>query len=217
MSHSADPRTVTDRSNEVKTGGAVPSKGRRITLRVEDVEDLGRDILKSESCAFSCEELQLSVQPGTLGGRFTTLEGILTQIRDDLSAQIFDMGDAGTAAARTAAMTGDSMATENKTAWQTFFDEMGKAIRAEKKFTVVLEDPLASSYVQNLCAPDPDPQLTIEDYERTEEEMEDLGLNDIKTEGYEEDGAEAAKVGTKLVTDDASKGAPDKAEPDAEA
>lgn len=35
-----------DKSNEVKTGGAVPSKGRIITLKVEDEEDLARDILK---------------------------------------------------------------------------------------------------------------------------------------------------------------------------
>lgn len=38
--------TVADKSNEVKTGGAVPSKGRIITLKVEDEEDLARDILK---------------------------------------------------------------------------------------------------------------------------------------------------------------------------
>lgn len=36
----------TDKSNEVKTGGAVPSMGRIITLKVEDEEDLARDILK---------------------------------------------------------------------------------------------------------------------------------------------------------------------------
>ena len=112
----------------------------------------------------------------------------MTQIRDDLSSTIFDTRAADNVrpAAIVNAVTGDSMETSSKTAWQTFFAEMEKAIKAEKKFTVVLEDPLASSYVQNLCAPDPDPQLTIEDYERTEEEMEDLGLNDMKTEGYEE-------------------------------
>lgn len=40
---------VADKSNEVKTGGAVPSKGRIITLKVEDEEDLARDILKVRS------------------------------------------------------------------------------------------------------------------------------------------------------------------------
>lgn len=37
---------IADKSNEVKTGGAVPSQGRIITLKVEDEEDLARDILK---------------------------------------------------------------------------------------------------------------------------------------------------------------------------
>jgi len=34
------------RDNEVKSGGATSEKGRRITLKVEDSEDLSRDILK---------------------------------------------------------------------------------------------------------------------------------------------------------------------------
>ena len=34
------------RDNEIKSGGAIAAKGRKITLRVEDSEDLSRDILK---------------------------------------------------------------------------------------------------------------------------------------------------------------------------
>jgi zinc finger protein len=34
------------RDNEIKSGGAISEKGKRITLRVEDTEDLSRDILK---------------------------------------------------------------------------------------------------------------------------------------------------------------------------
>jgi zinc finger protein len=165
------------RSNEVKTGGEVPEKGRKIILKVEGPTDLGRDILKSESCALECPELNLSVNPGTLGGRFTTVEGLLTQVRDDLHQQIFDVGDA-------AGTGGDSLESEAKAKWKAFFDGLGEAIKGERKFTVVLRDPLASSYVQNLCLPDPDSQIEIEDYERTVEEEEDLGLSDMKTEGY---------------------------------
>ncbi|KAF2472119.1 zinc finger protein-like protein zpr1 [Lindgomyces ingoldianus] len=162
------------RSNEVKTGGEVPEKGRRITLSVNTKEDLSRDILKAESCAMSCPELNLSVEPGTLGGRFTTIEGILTQVRDDLRSSIFDTGDGG-----------DSMDTTTKEKWDSFFDKLSAAIRGEVKFTMILEDPLASSYVQSLTAPEPDSQMKVEGYERTDEEEEHLGLKDIKTEGYE--------------------------------
>ncbi|KAF2198595.1 zf-ZPR1-domain-containing protein [Delitschia confertaspora ATCC 74209] len=164
------------RSNEVKTGGEVPEKGRKIILQVENKEDLSRDILKSESCAMSCPELNLSVEPGTLGGRFTTVEGILTQVRDDLRSSIFQDTNDG----------GDSMDTMTKQKWDAFFGKLNDAIEGNVKFTIVLEDPLASSYVQSYTAPEPDKQLKVEDYERTAEEEEDLGLKDMKTENYEE-------------------------------
>jgi zinc finger protein len=168
------------RSNEVKTGGEVPEKGKKITLKVERPEDLSRDILKSESCALECPEVRLSVNPGTLGGRFTTVEGLLRQVRDDLHQQIFDVGDEVGAG-------GDSLPSEIKENWKKFFENIDTAIKGETKFTLILTDPLASSYVQNLCSPKEDPQITIEDYERTKEEEEELGLTDMKTEGYEAD------------------------------
>lgn len=174
------------RSNEVKTGGEVPEQGKKIILRVENAEDLGRDILKSESCALECPELSLSVNPGTLGGRFTTVEGLLTQVRDDLRAQIFDIDD-------TTGSGGDGMESESKVQWKNFFDGIDAAIKGERKFTVILADPLASSYVQSLTDPEPDPQITSEWYDRTQEEEEDLGLSDMQTEGYEgEQAAQAA-------------------------
>ncbi len=172
------------RSNEVKTGGEVPEKGKRIILKVERPEDLSRDILKSESCALECPEVRLSVNPGTLGGRFTTVEGLLRQVRDDLHQQIFDVGDEVGAG-------GDSLPSEIKENWRKFFENVDTAIKGESKFTLILTDPLASSYVQNLCSPEDDPQLTIEDYERTEEEEDELGLTDMKTEGYEDDAGQA--------------------------
>jgi zinc finger protein len=58
---------------------------------------------------------------------------------------------------------------------------------AERPFTLILDDPLANSYLQNLYAPDPDPNMEIELYDRTYEQNEDLGLNDMKVEGYEHD------------------------------
>ena len=163
------------RSNEVKTGGEVPAKGKIITLRVENATDLARDILKSESCFMECPELKLEVQPGTLGGRFTTVEGLLTQVRDDLHQQVFDIGEDA---------EGDSLPSVMKDKWKTFFEGVDDAIKGERKFTVILKDPLASSYVQNLCLPDDDPQIQTEEYERSAEEEEDLGLADMKTEGY---------------------------------
>lgn len=71
--------------------------------------------------------------------------------------------------------------------------ELFQVKNAERQFTIILDDPLANSYMQNLYAPDPDPNMTIELYDRTFEENEELGLNDIKVEGYEEDAAAPEK------------------------
>jgi len=168
------------KTNDIKTGGEVPDKGRRITLTIEKIEDMSRDILKSESCALHSDELGLEVQPGTLGGRFTTVEGLLRQVRDQLHGQIFDVGGYGSGG-------GDSLADNVKGKWTAFFDKLDAAIKAEFRYSITLSDPLANSFVQKDVDEGDDPQIKIEDYERTEEEKEELGLNDMKTENYEDD------------------------------
>ncbi|KOS22531.1 Zinc finger protein zpr1 [Escovopsis weberi] len=174
------------RSNDVKTGGEIPELGEKITLVVETAEDLARDILKSETCGLECPELKLSVNPGTLGGRFTTVEGLLTQVRDDLRAQIFEShGNEG----------GDSQQVDQKSEWTSFFSGLDAAIQGERRFTVILTDPFASSYVQSLVdPPQPDPKITREKYARTEEEEEELGLKDMVLEGYEKEEEETKKA-----------------------
>jgi zinc finger protein len=171
------------KSNEVKTGGAIPEKGKRITVSVKNTLDLSRDLLKSQTCAIECPELSLNVHPGTMGGRFTTVEGLLTQVRDDLHGKMFGVGNEDL-------KPGDSMPTEEKRTWEAFFEKLDKALKAEIEFTLILEDPLASSYVQGLGDEkgegEVDEQLKVEEYLRTEEEEEELGLSDMKTEGYEE-------------------------------
>ena len=181
------------RSNDVKTGGEIPEYGEKVTLRVDDEADLARDILKSETCGLECPELQLQVNPGTLGGRFTTVEGLLTQVRNDLHSQIFEGSGSGEG------QGGDSLASNEKTTWDSFFKGLDAAIAGDKKFTVILTDPFAGSFVQPLVDPPaPDPKLTKEQYTRTDEEEEELGLKDMKVEGYADPAdvaAEAAKDG----------------------
>ncbi|KAI0704360.1 zf-ZPR1-domain-containing protein [Cytidiella melzeri] len=156
------------RDNEVKSGSAISERGKRITLKVEGREDLSRDILKSESSGLEIPEIDLVLKEGTLGGRFTTLEGILNQIYEELSEKLFN----------------DS---KSDGAFETFLAKLKAVKSAEHPFTLILDDPLANSYLQNLYAPDPDPNMTIEEYDRTFDQNEDLGLNDMKVEGYEND------------------------------
>ncbi|KAG8861420.1 nucleolar zinc-finger protein [Tulasnella sp. 330] len=198
------------RDNEVKSGGAISEKGKKITLKVEDTEDLARDVLKasdlspfpvyvsdaySESCGLQIPEIDLVLHPGTLGGRFSTLEGLLTQVHEELSEKAFATGDARDA-------------TQGSSEFEVFLGRLKDVMTASIPFTVILDDPLANSYLQNLYAPDPDPNMTTETYERTWDQNEELGLNDMKVEGYEEEHAAgvaaekaaAAKVGPTTAT-----------------
>ena len=164
------------KTTEVKTGGEVPENGKRIWLQVKDARDLGRDILKSETCLLKIPECRVEVTPGTMGGRFTTVEGLVTQIRDDLKGSIFDVGEDD--------VSTDSMPSDQKKEWGTFFAQLDKAVNGEIEYTILMEDPLSNSYCQLLDLDDSgnDPKVRTQDYERTQEEEEELGLADMKTE-----------------------------------
>ena len=163
------------KANDVKTGGEVPKCGKRIWLKVKDAKDLGRDILKSETCMLKIPECRVEVTPGTMGGKFTTVEGLLTQIRDDLRRSIFDVGEDD--------VSTDSMPSDTKQEWGTFFTQLGKAVRGEIQYTIMMEDPLGNSYCQLLDLDESgnDPKVKTQEYERTEEEENELGLADMKT------------------------------------
>ena len=84
------------RSSELKAGGRIPSKGRRIALRVKSAADLSRDVIKSDTASVAIPEVDLELTAGTLGGRVTTVEGLLQDIARSLrEVQGFSVGDSG--------------------------------------------------------------------------------------------------------------------------
>lgn len=189
------------RDNEIKSGGAVSEKGRKITLKVEDAEDMSRDMLKvshltlieanradnqSDTAGLEIPEIDLVLQPGTLGGRFTTLEGLLNEIYNELSTKVFRTGDSATSGIGQAGIDVNS----DERTFESFLQGLKKCMAAEMPFTIILDDPVSNSYVQNLYAPDADPNMEIEEYDRTFDQNEELGLNDIVVEGYEAQEAE---------------------------
>ncbi|XP_017931693.1 zinc finger protein ZPR1 [Manacus vitellinus] len=163
------------RTNEVKSGGAIEPQGTRITLWITDPSDMTRDILKSETCSVEIPELEFELGMGALGGKFTTLEGLLKDIRDLVERNPFTLGDSSTPS-RTGKL-------------QEFIGRLQEIIDGKKKAHFIMDDPAGNSYLQNVYAPEEDPELRVERYERTFEQNEDLGLNDMKTEGYEPEGA----------------------------
>lgn len=72
------------RTNEVKSGCGIAEQGIKITLHIQNAQDLDRDVLKSETCSLNIPELELEVGMGVLGGRFTTVEGLLTSLKEEV-------------------------------------------------------------------------------------------------------------------------------------
>lgn len=165
------------RSSEVKNGGAISAKGMRVTLKVENPEDMKRDVLKSNTATLNIPEIDLELAPGTLGGFFSTVEGVLQQVVDQLSSlrhADFDSGDGRSAASHNSA---SEMAT--------FLLRVTALKEGTIPFTLILDDPLANVYIQNpkahLPAPqNEDPQLVTESYERSFEQDEELGLHQMQ-------------------------------------
>jgi zinc finger protein len=151
------------KNNEVKASGAIPDKGKRYVLRNAHI-DLTRSVLKSESAEVFIPELQLELTSGTLGGKFTTIEGLLDDVDQSLGSNPF-------------IRDGDSKEDSEK--WEDFFSKLNKMKKGEMAFTFCMEDPLAVSHIQNIYAPDDDPDLGIEEFDRTFEQDEELGLHDM--------------------------------------
>ncbi|KAL2634270.1 hypothetical protein R1flu_005749 [Riccia fluitans] len=172
------------RNSEVKPGGSIPEKGKKISVRIKNKRDLSRDVIKSDSATVFVPELELELAPGTLGGLVTTVEGLINQISESLKrVHGFSIGD--------------SADPWKKNRWQEFDIRLKKLLDCEEDWTLILDDALANSFiapaVDDLKA---DTQLSFEEYERSWEQDEELGLHDMDTSAadvaYEKTEQEAA-------------------------
>ncbi|XP_076231095.1 zinc finger protein Zpr1 [Calliopsis andreniformis] len=158
------------RTNEVKSGGGIEPEGVKIEVTIAGKEDFTRDLLKSETCYLEIPELELEIGPAALGGRFTTVEGILVAIKEQLS--------------NSTAFTGDSSDPETVKRMETFISHLNEVLEGLRKITLILDDPAGNSYIQSLSDDGIDSGLKIIKYERSFEQNEELGLNDMKVENY---------------------------------
>ncbi|CAM0943544.1 unnamed protein product [Alopecurus aequalis] len=157
------------RNSELKPGGEIPAKGKKITLQVQNVKDLSRDVIKSDSAAVEVPELELELSMGTLGGIVTTVEGLIVKICEALErVHGFQLGD--------------STNEWKKKKWDDFQERLTKILSLQEPWTLVIDDALAASFVAPVTdLIEDDKQLLVEEYERSFEQNEELGLNDMDT------------------------------------
>jgi len=109
------------------------------------------------------------MQLGALGGIYSTVEGVLRQVKDSLIENNPFVGDSD---------------VYFKNQMQNVISLLDDCIELKRKFTIVLDDPMSNSFVQNPNYPLHDPKVLVEVYDRTKEQNEELGLNDMNTENY---------------------------------
>jgi len=172
------------KTNEVKGGGAVPEMGTQLTLTVGDWDDMKRDVLKGDSAMLQVPEIDLELSHGSLGGVYSTVEGLMSKIYTNLrDNNPFAIGDS--------VMKHHS--DEESTSKREFVEYLqklkdmcdGKAF----PFTLVLRDPLGNSFISaplgSFLPPEADGPLDIADYERSFEENDEYGLNDMNVADFE--------------------------------
>ena len=209
------------RSNEVKGGGAIPEYGTKITVHVRTPEDLAREVLKSDTGGIQIPEIDMELMEGGLDGLYTTIEGLLKKVHTRLKeANPFGSGDAATKQHRDNDAEGGAFSKPSETHvnYMKFLDQLKNMANANiLPFTLIISDPLSNSFVgpvpedavrlalqaeqedSRQCYEDyVDTGMEVEEYVRSFEQNEDLGLNDIKVENYQEDQEDRIDYGTSI-------------------
>ena len=185
------------KSSELKPGGEVSKKARRITLHVEDLSDLSRDVIKSDTAAVSIPELEVELAAGTMGGMVTTVEGLVSQIADSLArVRPFEVGDSAPVWKRGRwAEVGAKLKALAEGRWEEALSSSSSGdgasssrqedgAEANKGWHLVLDDSMANSFISfSTDRMEDDTRLRVEEYERSWEQDEELGLHDINTDG----------------------------------
>jgi zinc finger protein len=132
------------RSTEVKVGGAMSDKATKYTITCNNIDDMDRDLFKSETAEIEIPEIGVTVVSGSLGGVYSTVEGLiekmLSTLRDDNP------------------FVGDSAQNDQKSSFTLFLEKLqdlkdGKIF----PFQIIMDDPLSNCFVQNPFHPKEDP------------------------------------------------------------
>ena len=146
------------RTNEIKGGGGFEEKGVEIKHKIKSEDDLKLEVVKSDSCIVKVPELELEVICAS-AGKYTTVEGLCQDTLERLEKSY-------------PYMFGDSAEEHVRNKLENIYARL----RSPLGLTVILNDPTGNSYIENADE--------ISKYERTFEQNEELGLNDMKTENY---------------------------------
>ena len=155
------------KTNEIKADNSsdvISPTGMRWELQVRAESDMHRDLVKAKTARINIPELGFEMSAGSLGGLYTTVEGLLKQIHDRLkSSNPLTRGDIA-----------DSIQSSNFT---QFLDRLHSFRSGLEPFTIIMIDPMNESFIFSTATENNiDSQLKSIAYLRSEEEEEECGL-----------------------------------------
>jgi zinc finger protein len=150
------------RNTSVTFGGTIQDRGERITLHVSTLDDLNRQVIKSDSATLTIPQLELEIPPGTQQGTVTTLEGMLKRAANALQegqAQRLALGDVDNF--RRCQHVIDQLLVYANGGDEDESSSDDSRRLAFPEFDIILDDPAGNSFIENLQAPHADPAMTM--------------------------------------------------------
>lgn len=148
-------------NNEIQPAGEIEPNGCRITLQVKTPKDLNRRVVKSDRTGVKFVELDFEIPPQSQKGEVTTLEGVIdrsiTGLEQDQVVRRVEHPDV-------AAQIDE------------FIIKLRSLKSVETPYTVVFEDISGNCRIENLNAPNPDPECKMTHFVRTKEQNHELGM-----------------------------------------
>jgi zinc finger protein len=153
------------KTTEVKGGGGISEKATKLILKVRGHEDFNRDLFKSETAKLIIPELGFETDTGSMGSMYTTVEGLLEKIISSLDDTPFYHGDS----------------SDEQSLGKTI-KQLRIYLLEKTEFTLILDDALSNSFISPIEGNDDRLEKII--YERSWEQDDELGINDMKVENY---------------------------------
>ncbi|EUD68673.1 zinc finger protein [Plasmodium inui San Antonio 1] len=185
------------KTSEIKSSGEINPKGKKITLTVRSKSDLNRFVIKSETASIHIPIVDLTSDYGILGGSLTTVEGLILKIIESLEDKFkFLLGDSSTKTQgydQGGEQTNDNALPKSQIKNEEFITSKIKSLignlyklcKTEElcPFDFVIDDIASNSYISSDDIMH-DENLKEEEYERTFEQNDMLGLTSMNTENY---------------------------------
>ncbi|GAW81671.1 zinc-finger domain containing protein [Plasmodium gonderi] len=195
------------KTSEIKSSGEINPKGKKITLTVKSKSDLNRFVIKSEMASIHIPIVDLISDYGTLGGSLTTIEGLILKIIESLEDKFkFLLGDSSTnmynydnkndnttEGMQTKGKTNGNLLHNNEISSdesitnkvKTLIANLYKLCKTNElcPFDIIIDDIASNSYISSDNIGHDD-NLKEEEYERTFEQNDMLGITSMITENY---------------------------------